>query len=152
MSENQLLFYTVPDKALEDLLRVQRIDRDVKFAMETMAVDIIKREEWGPLMEGYARILDDHDVDLNGAGSNDPADTLTGLEEQSEFVWFTFPYRDAKKVAKKMKAVTISEEDVENTFEAEDASLEDIRGIHKSFLMALEEVEEGQTLVFPIAS
>jgi len=152
MSENQLLFYTVPDKALDNLLRAQRIDRDVKYAMETMAVDVTRREDLGPLMEGYTGILDDYDVDLNEAGSNEAADTLTGLEEQSEFVWFTIPAREAKKVAKKVRAVTITEEDVDNYFESADASLADLQGIHAAFLSALEDVDEGQTLVFPIAS
>ncbi len=152
MSENQLLLYTVPDKALDDFLRVQRIDRDVKYAMESISVDTIKHDDWGPYMETYTSILDDHDVDLNESGSNEAAETLTGLEDHSLYVWFTFSSREAKKVAKKMRAVTITEEDAENYFEVDETTLPDLQGIHAAFLLALEEVEDGQTLVMPIAA
>ncbi len=151
MSENQLLFYTVPDKSLENFLKGERMDQDVKYAIENMAVDVIKRDEWGPYLEGYSGILDDHDLDLNELGSNEAAETLTGLEDQSALVWFVFPAREAKKVAKKLRGVEISEEDAENYFETQDDTLSDLREVHATFLKALEEVEDGQTLVMPIA-
>jgi hypothetical protein len=152
MAENDLMLYSVPDKALDDLVRRQRLDRDVKDAMENMAVAHVARDDWGGYLEAYTGILDDHGTDLNELGSNETAESLTGLEEQSLFVWFTFPSREAKKVARKIRTVTISEQDAENYVDAEAETLRALRGIHAAFLKALEGLEEGQTLVMPIPS
>ncbi len=147
MTEDTLLIYIVPDKALEKCLESE--GAEFAEALEAAAVKTIKREGLGTYAEGYTGILDDYEVDLGEASENDTAEAVTVAWAEPSGSWLTFSAAEAKKIAKEMKSVVITGDDAENYFEDREV-LEDLRDINNLFRAAMDEVGAGQTLLLRI--